>query len=51
MDSNLPQSSNMDTPIEGTPTGILIVVSFIQLEYSQPVITQYFANNKSEIWS
>ena len=22
-----------------------------QLQYLQPVITQYFANNKSEIWS
>ena len=39
MDSNLPQSSNMDTPIEGTPTGILIVVSFIHpLKALSPIL-------------
>ena len=28
-----------------------IVLSDVQFEYLQPVITQYFASNKSEIWS
>ena len=29
----------------------LSVLSDIQLKYLQTVVTQYFANNKSEIWS
>ena len=28
-----------------------IVSSWLQSKYLQPVITQYFASNKSEIWS
>jgi len=30
---------------------ILIDFKLIQLLYLQPIITQYFATNKSEIWS
>ena len=29
----------------------ITLVKFLQPSYLQPVITQYFANNKSEIWS
>ena len=45
------QSKKVDEPTEVTPSGILIVVKEEQPEYLQPVITQYFASNKSEIWS
>ena len=34
-----------------TLVGILMEVKPEQKEYLQPVITQYFASNKSEIWS
>ena len=34
-----------------TPFGITISVKLVQEQYLQPVITQYFASNKSEIWS
>ena len=34
-----------------TLLGIVTLVRPLQLEYLQPVITQYFASNKSEIWS
>ena len=30
--------------------GMLILVSELQPEYLQPIITQYFIDNKSEIW-
>ena len=30
--------------------GMLILVSELQYEYLQPIITQYFIDNKSEIW-
>ena len=30
--------------------GMLILVSELQKEYLQPIITQYFIDNKSEIW-
>ena len=33
-----------------TLLGIVIDVSMIQLKYLQPIITQYFIDNKSEIW-
>lgn len=38
-----------DAPIEVTLSGILIVAKALQLLYLQPVITQYFVRNKSEI--
>ena len=34
-----------------TPLPKVTFVSAEQLRYLQPVITQYFASNKSEIWS
>ena len=38
-------------PIEVTLFGISMLFKDEQPEYLQPVITQYFASNKSEIWS
>ncbi len=32
------------------PSGIEMAVSLGQSEYLQPIITQYFIDNKSEIW-
>ena len=34
-----------------TPLPIVIFIKLVQFVYLQPVITQYFASNKSEIWS
>ena len=33
-----------------TETGMLILVRELQAMYLQPIITQYFIDNKSEIW-
>ena len=38
-------------PIEVALSGMLTDVKEVQYSYLQPVITQYFASNKSEIWS
>ena len=38
------------SPIFVTLFGILILVSELQPLYLQPIITQYFIDNKSEIW-
>ena len=35
----------------GLPSSTTILTISGQVEYLQPVITQYFASNKSEIWS
>ena len=45
------QNENAILLIFVTLSGILIVVRDLQPLYLQPVITQYFASNKSEIWS
>lgn len=37
-------------PIVVTLSGILMLVSDLQPAYLQPIITQYFIDNKSEIW-
>ena len=34
-----------------TESGMLILVRELQRKYLQPIITQYFMCNKSEIWS
>ena len=47
----LAQSENAYSPISVTLSGIVMHVRLVQSEYLQPVITQYFASNKSEIWS
>ena len=33
-----------------TDLGIIISLKDLHLEYLQPIITQYFIDNKSEIW-
>ena len=33
-----------------TESGMLILVRELQSSYLQPIITQYFIDNKSEIW-
>ena len=40
-----------DSPIAVTLSEMTAFVSEEHNEYLQPVITQYFASNKSEIWS
>ena len=47
----LTQPQNAYTPIVVTLSGKVILVRLLQPAYLQPVITQYFASNKSEIWS
>ena len=32
------------------PSGNVILASLVQSAYLQPIITQYFIDNKSEIW-
>ena len=43
------QPSNAEPPIEVTLLGITTFTKPLQEEYLQPVITQYFVRNKSEI--
>ena len=50
-DVKLLQPENALSPMLVTEFGIVNVVKPLQKEYLQPVITQYFASNKSEIWS
>ena len=38
------------SPILVTPFGMVTEVRELQPEYLQPIITQYFIDNKSEIW-
>jgi hypothetical protein len=38
-------------PIDRTPSGIAMLLRPEHPLYLQPVITQYFASNKSEIWA
>ena len=40
-----------ELPINVTPLPMLEDSKLLQSQYLQPVITQYFASNKSEIWS
>ena len=37
-------------PISVTLLGMFTEVSALQIQYLQPIITQYFIDNKSEIW-
>ena len=46
----LEHSLKAQFPIFVTLVGILMLVSDLQYEYLQPIITQYFIDNKSEIW-
>lgn len=44
------QSAKARSPMLVTELGILIIVKLLQSLYLQPIITQYFIDNKSEIW-
>lgn len=44
------QPENADSPIYVTELGIFKSTKLIQCLYLQPIITQYFIDNKSEIW-
>ena len=48
---NLEQYWKAVDPILVTLLGIVTEVKEEHIKYLQPVITQYFASNKSEIWS
>ena len=48
---NEKQSKKALSSIFVTESGIMIPVNEEQPEYLQPIITQYFIGNKSEIWS
>ena len=45
-----PDSQNVPLEIETTDDGMLILFKALQPWYLQPIITQYFIDNKSEIW-
>ena len=49
--ANEKQSKKALSSIFVTESGIMIPVNEEQPEYLQPIITQYFIGNKSEIWS
>ena len=44
------QKENALSPMEMTESGIVNEVRLLQFQYLQPIITQYFIDNKSEIW-
>lgn len=44
------QSEKALKPISVTLSGMMMLVRESQSEYLQPIITQYFIDNKSEIW-
>ena len=41
---------NAESPILVTLSGMLMLVRDLHPRYLQPIITQYFIDNKSEIW-
>ena len=45
------QFLNVEEPMVSTLSGRMMSVNAIQFSYLQPIITQYFIGNKSEIWS
>ena len=44
------QYANTYSPIVVTLLGIVMLERLLQQMYLQPIITQYFIDNKSEIW-
>ena len=44
------QSEKALSPIDVTESGIMMLSRDLQTLYLQPIITQYFIDNKSEIW-
>lgn len=49
-DERLEQPRNAKFPIEVTDFPIVTDARPVQCQYLQPIITQYFIDNKSEIW-
>ena len=49
-DVNPEQELKAELPTEVTLLGIVTDVNLLQSLYLQPIITQYFIDNKSEIW-
>ena len=50
MDLRLSQPLKAEHSILSTPEGNVTDVRLLQYLYLQPIITQYFIDNKSEIW-
>ena len=50
MDCNDLQPTNIPFPIVINESGNTICFKVLQVQYLQPIITQYFIDNKSEIW-
>ena len=50
MDLRLSQPLKAEYFILSTPEGNVTDVRLLQPSYLQPIITQYFIDNKSEIW-
>ena len=48
--SRLLHPANAYAFTEVTPSPISTPLKFLQFPYLQPIITQYFIDNKSEIW-
>ena len=48
--ASLPQPLKAETPISRRLAAPLILINSLQFWYLQPIITQYFIDNKSEIW-
>ena len=48
--ARLSQRLNAYSPIVVTLSPIVTLVRLLQSRYLQPIITQYFIDNKSEIW-
>ena len=46
----LVQEENALLPIDFTELPIVTVFKLVHYSYLQPIITQYFIDNKSEIW-
>lgn len=44
------QCSKQKAPSDVTDEGIVTEGKLLQCQYLQPIITQYFIDNKSEIW-
>lgn len=46
----LVHSLKVFSPMLVTELGMSMFVSLVQIEYLQPIVTQYLVCNKSEIW-
>ena len=48
--ARLVQPLNAELPMLVTLLGIVMLARLVHPSYLQPIITQYFIDNKSEIW-